>query len=124
MKKLKPALVKLKKRRNLVKIQSFFRMRLEMRKYILLREQNIMFIRKQKLEAAKLKLKRQKLIKESVKIIEAARYRQLHLRELRMCRKYLKRLPYECRGVYFKFMDVKRSSNELMHSYKSFLGNN
>ena len=49
--------------------------------------------------------------KESVKIIENARYRQLHLRELATLRKYLAKLPYECRGVYFKFMDIKRSTN-------------
>jgi hypothetical protein len=47
--------------------------------------------------------------KESVLIIENARYRQLHRRELKMLRGYLKRLPYECRGVYFKFMEVKKS---------------
>ena len=61
--------------------------------------------------------------KKAVKIIENVRYRQLHLRELKILRMYLKRLPYECRGVYFKFMDVKKSTNELVHSYMRFVGN-
>ena len=56
--------------------------------------------------------------------IEKLRYRILHLRELKLLRFYLKKLPYECRGVYFKFLEVKKSSNELLHSYMSFIGHN
>lgn len=57
-------------------------------------------------------------------MIERARYRQLHRRELKLLRSYLLRLPYECRGVYFKFIDVKRSSFELQHQYQTFVGSN
>lgn len=49
--------------------------------------------------------------KQAALKIENAWYRQLQLRELRILRTYLKKLPYECRRVYFKFMDVKKSSN-------------
>ena len=73
------------------------------------------------MERARQHIVMQKKRKEAVLFIEKARYRQLHLRELRMCRKYLKRLPYECRGVYFKFMDVKRAQTELKYSMNSFM---
>ena len=62
--------------------------------------------------------------KEAVIVIENARYRQLHLRELRVLRMYLKKLPYECRRVYFKFIEVKKSSFELMHQYRNYVGQN
>lgn len=62
--------------------------------------------------------------KEAVLIIENARYYQLHRRELKLLRTYLGKLPYQCRTVYFKFVDVKRSSNQLMNSYMAFVGSN
>lgn len=77
--------------------------------------------KRQRMERARQHIVMQKKRKEAVLFIEKARYRQLHLRELRMCRKYLKRLPYECRGVYFKFMDVKRAQTELKYSMNSFM---
>ena len=61
-------------------------------------------------------------MKKSVKKIEDARYRQLHLRELKILRGYLARLPYECRGVYFKFIDIKRSTNELQNGLNRYMG--
>ena len=76
------------------------------------------------MEIARNKIIMAKKRKEAVLIIENGRYKQLHRRELKMLRKYLKRLPYECRGVYFKFMEVKRSSNELQNNMNSFLGSN
>ena len=69
------------------------------------------------MEEARKRLALKKKIKESVLIIERARYRQLHRRELKMLRSYLKRLPYECRGVYFKFMEVKKTQNEIVHQF-------
>ena len=38
-----------------------------------------------------------------------------------MLRKYLARLPYECRGLYFKFVDVKKSTNHLVNSFVSYM---
>lgn len=52
--------------------------------------------------------------KESVRIISEARYRQLHRRELRLMRAYLARLPYECRTLYFKYLQVKKSNAALI----------
>ena len=76
------------------------------------------------MEAAKIKIIMAKKRKEAVIIIENARYKQLHLRELRVLRSYLLRLPYECRGVYFKFIEVKKSSHQLMSQYYNFIGAN
>ena len=59
--------------------------------------------------------------KESVLIIERNRYAQLHRRECRMLRKYLARLPFECRVLYFKFIDVKKSTNHLVNSFVSYM---
>ena len=46
--------------------------------------------------------------KQSVLLIEKYRYAQLHRRECRLLRQYLAKLPYECRGLYFKFIDEKK----------------
>jgi hypothetical protein len=94
-----------------------------MRKFIAERETMIEHKKRLRMERARNHLLMQKKRKEAVLLIEKARYRQLHLRELRMCRKYLKRLPYECRGVYFKFIDVKRAQTELQYSMNSFVQN-
>lgn len=116
------AKVKVKKRKaHLVKLQSFIKMRLAHRKYIVQREQSIHYLRKRKIEEAKQKIMMQRKRKEAVVTIENARYRQLHLRELRELRAYLHKLPYECRRVYFKFMEIKRSTNELVHQYHSYM---
>ena len=67
------------------------------------------------MEEAKKKIEMARKTKEAVIVIENARYKQLHIRELRILRMYLAKLPYECRRVYFKFIEVKKSSYELMH---------
>lgn len=53
--------------------------------------------------------------------IEMARYRQLHRRECRMLRQYLKRLPYECRGLYFKFVDIKKNTHLLVNDFVGYM---
>ncbi len=62
-----------------------------------------------------------KLRKQCVLKIEKARYRQLHRRECRQLRKYLARLPYECRGLYFKFVDVKKNTHMLVNDFVGFM---
>ena len=52
-------------------------------------------------------------MKEAVKVIERERYKQLHRRELRELRIFLRTLPYDCRRVYFKFIEVKKSACQL-----------
>lgn len=104
--------MKVKKRKtHLVKLQSFIKMRIAHRKYIVQREQSLQYLRRRKIEEAKQKLIMQRKRKDAVVTIENARYRQLHLRELRELRRYLLKLPYDCRRVYFKFMEIKRSTN-------------
>ena len=76
------------------------------------------------MEIARQKILQKRNEKAAVLKIEGLRYRILHLRELRLLRFYLAKLPYECRGVYFKFLEVKKSSNELLNSYMSFIGHN
>ena len=117
--------IRSKKRRYvLVRIQSFYKMRIQVRKFIEARENNEMYKRKKRMEIARKKIMDEKKQKAAVLRIEVLRYRILHLRELKLLRHYLGKLPYECRGVYFKFMDVKRSSNELLNSYMNFIGHN
>ena len=53
--------------------------------------------------------------------IEAARYRQLHRRECRLLRSYLARLPYECRRLYFKFVEVKKSTHLLVNDFVGYM---
>lgn len=77
--------------------------------------------RRMAIEEAKKQILMKKKRKEAVLLIENYRYWQLHKRELRLLRGYLKKLPYECRRVYFKFVEVKRSSNALMNSYMGFI---
>jgi hypothetical protein len=60
------------------------------------------------IERSKRALMMKKVKKAAALKIEAARYRQLHRRECKMLRKYLARLPYECRGLYFKFVLLKK----------------
>lgn len=116
------AKAKLRKRRAyLVKLQSFVKMRIAHRKYIVQREQSLQYLRRRKIEEAKQKIIMQRKRKEAVIIIENARYRQLHLRELRELRRYLLKLPYDCRRVYFKFMEIKRSTNQLVQQYHSYM---
>ena len=38
-------------------------------------------------------------------------------------RKYLATLPYECRGLYFKFIDVKKNTHYLVNSFVSYMEN-
>jgi len=109
---------------RLAKLQGFMKMRIQMRKFIIMREQNVKYQQRKRIEAAKRKILLAKKKKESVKIIEKCRYRILHLRELRILRMYLRKLPFECRSVYFKFIDVKRTQNELVRSYMNYFGNN
>ena len=59
--------------------------------------------------------------KASVLIIERERYKQLHRRECRRLRKYLARLPYECRGLYFKFVDIKKRTHSLVTNFVSYM---
>ena len=73
------------------------------------------------LEQRKRALLMRKKQKESVLIIERNRYAQLHRRECRMLRRYLAKLPYECRGLYFKFIDVKKSTNLLVNSFVQYM---
>ena len=38
-----------------------------------------------------------------------------------MLRRYLARLPYECRGLYFKFIDVKKGTSQLVNSFVNYM---
>ena len=38
-----------------------------------------------------------------------------------MLRKYLATLPYPCRGLYFKFIDVKRQTHHLVNSFVTYM---
>lgn len=42
-------------------------------------------------------------------------------RELRRVREYLRRFPYECRSIYYKFIDVKKNTNQLITEFVSYL---
>jgi hypothetical protein len=59
--------------------------------------------------------------KAAVLKIEAARYKQLHRRECRLLRTYLWRLPYECRRLYFKFVEVKKSTHLLVNEFVGYM---
>jgi len=59
--------------------------------------------------------------KQSILIIEKHRYQQLHRRECRLLRKYLARLPFECRVLYFKFVDVKKNTHYLVNSFVNYM---
>ena len=59
--------------------------------------------------------------KASVLVIERERYRQLHRRECRLLRKYLAKLPYECRGLYFKFIDIKKRTHNLVNNFVQYM---
>lgn len=64
-----------------------------------------------------------KLWKQAVLTIEKHRYAQLHRRECRLLRKYLARLPYECRALYFKFIDIKKNTHYLVNNFVSYMEN-
>lgn len=59
--------------------------------------------------------------KQAVIVIENARYWQLQQRELRELRQILARLPYECRRVYFKFLEIKKSTTQLVAQYNKYI---
>lgn len=59
--------------------------------------------------------------KEAVLTIEKHRYAQLHRRECKLLRKYLLKLPYRCRGLYFKFIDVKRNTHLLVDEFANYM---
>ena len=73
------------------------------------------------IETRKRALMMKKVKKAAALKIEAARYRQLHRRECRMLRKYLARLPYECRGLYFKFILLKKQSHLLVNDFVGYM---
>jgi hypothetical protein len=73
------------------------------------------------LEQRKQALLLKKRKKEAVLLIEKERYLQLHRRECRLLRKYLAKLPYRCRGLYFKFVDVKKNTHLLVDEFASFM---
>jgi len=73
------------------------------------------------LEQRKAALLLKKRKKEAALIIEKYRYLQLHRRECRLLRKYLAKLPYKCRGLYFKFVDVKRNTHLLYDEFAQFM---
>lgn len=73
------------------------------------------------IEQRKRYLMNRKLWKQSVLKIEKARYEQLHRRECRELRRYLAKLPYECRGLYFKFIDVKKRTHFLVNSFVDYM---
>lgn len=73
------------------------------------------------IEQRKRMLLNRKLWKQSVLTIERNRYQQLHRRECRLLRQYLAKLPYECRGLYFKFIDVKKRTHYLVNSFVDYM---
>lgn len=73
------------------------------------------------IEQRKKGLEMKKVRKQAVLKIEAARYKQLHIRECRQLRKYLAKLPFECRTLYFKFIQCKRSQNVLMNEFVGYM---
>lgn len=73
------------------------------------------------IEQRKRALEMKKVKKAAALKIEKARYRQLHRRECRLLRKYLARLPYECRGLYFKFVGLKRESHMLVNDFVGYM---
>lgn len=66
-----------------------------------------------------MELKKRK--KQAVLLIEKERYKQLHRRECRLLRKYLARLPVECRALYFKFVDLKKNSHMLANDFVGYM---
>ena len=75
----------------------------------------------QVIEQRKRLLLNRKLWKQAVLTIERHRYAQLHRRECRLLRRYLARLPYECRGLYFKFVDIKKNTHFLVNSFVNYM---
>ena len=73
------------------------------------------------IEKRKKALELKKLKKAAVLKIEKARYAQLHRRECRLLRKYLAMLPCECRGLYFKFVDVKKRTHMLVNDFVGYM---
>ena len=38
-----------------------------------------------------------------------------------MLRRYLAKLPYRCRGLYFKFIDVKKNTHLLVDEFVAYM---
>jgi len=57
----------------------------------------------------------------AVRTIEKFRIKQLQRRELRRVRLFLRQYPFECRAIYFKFMDVKKNTNQLINEFTQYL---
>lgn len=110
-----------KKIKKITKIQALIRMHLTYKNCLVLRERYELDQQQKRIQEAKDRIIRQRRIKQAALVIEAARYRQLHRRELRELRRFLAKLPYECRRVYFKFMEVKKSANILQYQYNRFM---
>lgn len=111
----------LKWRRSAVKIQSLVKMRMAMKSFKVMKQKAAEAKRDRMIEMRKRALEMKKVKKAMALKIEAARYRQLHRRECRELRKYLAKLPYECRGLYFKFILLKKQSHLLVNDFVGFM---
>ena len=103
------------------KIKAFYKMRKQRRKYLA-----IIAERKNKTKLSLIEQRKRMLLNKqkwraSVIIIERERYKQLHRRECRLLRKYLAKLPYECRGLYFKFIDIKKRTHNLVINFVQYM---
>ena len=96
-------------------------MKIAVKKYAKLKQEAAIRKRDLMIETRKRALELKKVKKAMALKIEAARYRQLHRRECRELRKYLKRLPYECRGLYFKFILLKKESHLLVNDFVGYM---
>jgi len=65
----------------------------------------------------------QKKKKGAVLVIEREREKQLYRRELRKVRYFLRNYPFECRGIYFKLLDVKKNHYNLLSEVQTFMCN-
>ena len=103
------------------KIKAYYKMRKQRRKYLAIIAEKRNKSKMSLIEQRKRMLLMKQKWKASVIIIERERYRQLHRRECRLLRKYLAKLPYECRGLYFKFIDIKKRTHNLVTSFVTYM---
>jgi len=102
-------------------LQAYQKTKIQVKIYKALKRQAASDKRDKLIEQRKRALEMKKIKKAAALKIETARYRQLHRRECRMLRKYLARLPYEGRGLYFKFVDLKKNTHMLVNDFVGFM---
>lgn len=107
--------------RAICKLQAMLKGKLQVKKYKIMKKKAADAKRDLLIEQRKRGLEMKKIRKAAVLKIENCRYRQLHRRECRLLRKYLARLPYEGRAVYFKYVELRKMTHLLVNDFVGYL---